>query len=57
MCSLASVESIAGQVVADYIYCDKRDWDRDLFPTASGLQEISGADATTDADCLALGVR
>ena len=38
MCSMASVESIAGQVVADHIYCDKRDWDWDLFPTASGLQ-------------------
>ena len=35
---MASVESIAGQVVADYICCDKRDWDQDLFPTASGLQ-------------------
>ena len=57
MCSLASVESIAGQLVADYIYCDKRDWDWDLFPTASGLQEASGAYSTTDADCLALGVR
>ena len=54
---MASVESIAGQVVADYICCDKRDWDRDLFPTASGLQEISGADSTTDVDCLALAVR
>ena len=57
MCSLASVESIAGQVVADYILCDKRDWDWDLFPTASGLQEASGADSTIDACRLALGVR
>ena len=57
MCSMASVESIAGQVVADYIYCDNRDWDWDLFPTASGLQEASGADSAIDAGRLALGVR
>ena len=57
MCSLASVESLAGQLVADHIYCDTRDWDWDLFPTASGLQEALGADSTIDADRLALGVR
>ena len=54
---MASVESIAGQVVADYICCDKRDWDRDLFPTVSGLHETSGADSTIDVGRLALEVR
>ena len=54
---MASVESIAGQVVADRICCDFCDGDRDTFPTASGLQEASGADSTIDAGRLALGVR
>ena len=56
MCSLASVESLTGQLVVDYIYCDERDGNWDLFPTASGLQEALGADSTIDAGRLALGV-
>ena len=54
---MASVESIAGQVVADYIDCGFFGGDRDTFPTASGLQEASGADSTIGVGRLALGVR
>ena len=57
MCSLASVESIAGQVVADYIYCDERDGIGARSRRPPSLKDASGTDATIDAGCLALGVR
>ena len=51
------MESLAGQVVADHIGCDERDWDWDSFPTVSCLYVISGADSTIDVGRLAPEVR